>query len=110
MCTSEQHEEKMHALLQIEKHLHAAEQREVIYIPAFVSASQPFIMDYHERKHAFLWLPGISYTFNCEDFGTIIVPASAWTNLGLQPGVRMLIPAQPSTVQIIWKFTDSTVV
>lgn len=109
MCTTEQHEEKIYALLQIEKHLRNADLREPIYVSSFVSATQPFIMDYHERRHALLWLPGTSYTFSCEDYGTVVVPASTWINLGLQPGIRMFIPAQAVTVQIIWKFTDSTV-
>lgn len=110
MCSDDQHEEKMILLRKIEENTCLIAPRPPIYQTVLVSATQPFVMDYHERLYAFVWLPGTSYTFSCEDFGTIVVPASTWYSPSLSPGIRMFIPAQATTVPIIWKFTDTTLI
>ena len=106
MCTDEQHRQKMQALKDIHDILIG---REPIDSLVQISATQPYVVDYKERKHVFLWLPSSAITLKFEDYGSGTVQAQVWTNLGMPAGIKVTAPNNSSTTPIMVRCTDEDV-
>jgi len=63
-----------------------------------ISASQPLIIDYKERKYLFV-RSSTNFTLSLEDIGSLPVPANTWVNLSYQQGIR-LVPSVAATVLV----------
>lgn len=75
-----------------------------------ISATQPWVVDYHERQHVFMWLPGNALTLSFEDYGSGVVNPQNWVNLGVPTGIRVFAPQITSgTTPIMLRFTDSII-
>src|SRR5579871_7057502 len=113
MITNEHLLQKLDAL-----HLSAREQQEAMVksLALLVEASRPrqpidmtiqvndtvgWPIDYRDRKHVFIWLPSSSLTLVFDDYGTGVVPAQVWVNLGIQEGVRLFTSGQGATFTMI---------
>ena len=83
--------------------------REPIDQSVYISATRPWIVDYRNRKHVFLWLPSTALTLSFEDYGQGVVQAQSWVNLGLPVGIRVFAPNQSSDTQILLRFTDELI-
>src|SRR5690242_14063588 len=70
------------------------QKREPIDQSVFISAQRPWIVDYRNRKHCFLWLPSTALTLSFEDYGSGVVQPQTWVNLGIQPGIRVFAVGQ----------------
>lgn len=70
-----------------------------IDFPIQLSATMPWSVDYKNRKHVFLWLPS-SQTLSFEDYGTGVVQAQIWVNLGMPNGLKVYAPSVPSASPI----------
>lgn len=85
------------------------QEREPIDQTVYISSSQPWIVDRRGRKHAFLWIPGTALTLSFEDYGSGVVNAQQWINLGFPVGIRMFAVGQSSPVQVLLRFTDEEI-
>lgn len=72
-----------------------------------ISATQPLVVDYKERKHLFIFSAN-ALTLTIDDIGTLSVSANTYTNIGFQQGMR-LVPTQTSLTPIFVRATDETV-
>ena len=82
--------------------------REPIDKTVYVSATKPWIFDYRNRKHVFLWLPS-ALTLSFEDYGSGVVNGQQWLNLAMPTGIRVLAPGQSSPAPMMLRFTDEVV-
>lgn len=73
-----------------------------------LSASQPWTIDYHERRHIFVWFP-TTQTVSFEDFGSGTMQGQVWTNLGLPPGVRMFATGTTTTAPMMIRWTNEVI-
>lgn len=105
MCTDEQHSEKMAALGRIQKLL---QNRDPFDMDIQISDSQGWPLDYHNRKHVFMWCP-TTLTLNLGLYGTGLVQAQVWINLGIRPGIEIFTSGQASPVTVILRFTDEVI-
>lgn len=103
MCTEEQHREKMDTLARIEK---ALKPRPPIDQSYQISDTQKIRIDYHDRKHAFIWIPGNTLTIDFGEYGVGTVQSQVWFNLGMRPGREIATSGQATTVDIIFRYTD----
>ncbi len=86
------------------------EGRPPIFSVEQLSSTKPYIIDYKERKHLYIWLPSSSLALSFEDYGSGTVQAQVWTNLGLPEGIRVFATAQTSgTTPLYVKCTDEVV-
>lgn len=106
MCTQDQHNDEMTRLDAIEKLLTP---KRPVDQNIQISSTEFWTVDYRGFKHVFLWLP-TSQTLSFGDYGSGVVPAQVWTNLGLQPGTPMLAPnATSGTILVKLRFTDEVI-
>lgn len=80
--------------------------REPIRQTVFLSATRPWIMEYRNRKHVFLWIPSTTTILSFEDYGTGPVQPQVWTNLAMPAGTRVFAPNNASDTQVMLLFTD----
>lgn len=85
------------------------QERAPIDTSIFISATRPWIVDYRNRKHCFLWLPSVALTLSFEDYGSGVVQPQNWVNLGMPTGIRILAPGQLTDTQILLRFTDEPI-
>lgn len=75
-----------------------------------ISSSKPYVLDYQERRHVFLWLPSSSLQLSFEDYGTGTVSAQLWVNLGMPSGIRIFAPLVTTTTTPIYiRCTDEVI-
>jgi len=75
-----------------------------------LSSTRPYIIDYKERKHVYIWLPSSSLALSFEDYGTGTIQAQVWINLGLPEGIRVFATAITSgTTPMYIKCTDEVI-
>jgi hypothetical protein len=86
------HHEQLDTLKQIERLLMSTAYHPPIDDVFQISSTKPYVLDYQERKHVFLWLPSTSLTLSFEDYGTGIVSAQVWVNIGMPVGIRIFAP------------------
>lgn len=70
--------------------------------------NQPWVVDYKDFKHIFMWLP-TQLTLVMGEYGQGTVQAQVWINLGLRPGTKIVTSGQSSATPIILHFTDEVV-
>jgi hypothetical protein len=85
------------------------EARKPVFKEYQISSSNPYIVDYQERKHIFLWLPSTSLTLSFEDYGQGTVQAQVWTNIGMPVGTRVLAVGQVANTPIFVCCTDEVI-
>ena len=71
-----------------------------------VSATKAYVLDYKERSHIFLWLPTSSLTLSFEDYGSGVVQAQVWVNIGFPQGLQVLAPNNATNTPIFIRCTD----
>ena len=80
------------------------EARDPIDFPIQISSTMPWNVDYHNRKHIFIWSP-TNITLTLEDYGNLVVIASNWQQLDMPAGMRVL-SNNTSPIYIYGKATD----
>lgn len=85
------------------------EKREPIDQTVYISATRWWAVDYRNRKHCFLWIPGNALTLSFEDYGQGVVQPQSWVNLGLPVGIRMFALGAATDTQILLRFTDEPI-
>lgn len=89
MCTEEQHKEKIQWLRLVHAELVSMnEALNPIDRTNVISPSQPFIVDYKDRRHLFIY-SGSALTLQCEDYGAFALSANTWTNFPFPQGMRV---------------------
>src|SRR6266581_3632542 len=84
-----------------------ADIREPIDDTVSISSTSPYVVDYRNRKHIFIWLPA-TQTLSIEDYGTGTVQGQVWINIGIRAGVKIAAPNVTSgSVQMMVRCTDS---
>jgi hypothetical protein len=74
-----------------------------------IGANTPFVVDYRQRKHIFIWSP-TSISISVEDYGTGTIPAQQWINIGIKEGTQILAPAfTTSTTPLMVRWTDEVI-
>ena len=73
-----------------------------------INDNQPWVMDYREYKHVFMWLPQ-ALTLVMGEYGSGPVQAQVWINVGLRPGTKITTSGQATSVPIVLRFTDEVV-
>lgn len=106
MCDDAIHHEHLKKLCLIEEILR---HRTPIDLTVQISAAQPWFVDYHNRKHIFLWLPTSALSLSFEDYGTGTVQQQVWTNIGMPPGTRIFAPGNATTTPIMIRCTDEVI-
>lgn len=67
---------------------------------------QPYVVNYKNRKHIFLFNPTVTaITLTSNDGISFVLPAQQWVNLGLRPST----PLSASSGRILIKCTDEAV-
>ncbi len=102
------HHEKLDTLKQIERLLLAATKYPPIDQTVQFSATQPYIVDYKERRHIYVWLP-VAQAVSMEDYGSGTLLAQVWINLGLQEGTRIFATGSSTTVPMIVRCSDEVI-
>lgn len=72
--------------------------------PIQISSTMPWSVDYHNRKHLFIWSP-VNIILTLEDYGTLTVSASNWQQLDMPPGMRVF-SNNVTPIYIYGKATD----
>ena len=75
----------------------------------YTSASKGFELDYKERKHIYFWLPTSALTLTFEDYGSGVVQAQVWTNIGFPQGINVLAPNNSSQTPVFVRCTDEVI-
>ncbi len=112
MSTLEKLEEQILEELQhLNTNLHTIiEGRPPIFSAVQLSSTMPYIIDYKERKHVYIWLPSSALALSFEDYGSGTVQAQVWVNLGLPEGIRVFATNQTSgTTPLYIKCTDEVI-
>ena len=74
-----------------------------------IGANTPFIVDYKQRKHIYIWSP-TSISLAIEDYGTGTIPAQQWLNIAIKQGTQITAPAfTTSTTPLMVRWTDEVV-
>ena len=74
-----------------------------------ISAFAAYRVDYRERKHIYLWLP-TAQTLSIEEYGSGLVAAQQWINIGIRAGSYIFAPNVTSgTITMIVRCTDEQV-
>jgi hypothetical protein len=103
------HHEQLDTLKQIERLLLSMAIHEPIDRVVQISAQQPYVINYLERRHVYIWLPSSSLTLSFEDYGTGTVSAQIWVNLGMPQGIRVFAPAVLAPTPIYIRCTDEVI-
>ena len=74
-----------------------------------ISATKAYVLDYKERKHLYMWLPTSSLTLSFEDYGSGVVQAQVWVNIGFPQGLQVLAPNNATNVPIFIRCTDEVI-
>lgn len=74
-----------------------------------ISATNGLTIDYHDRKHMYIWLPSTALTLSFEDYGQGTIQAQVWVNLGMPPGMHVFAPNNASTTPIFVRCTDEVI-
>ena len=74
-----------------------------------ISSSNAYILDYRERKHIYFWLPSTALTLSFGDYGSGLVQAQVWTNIGFPAAVPVLATGQVANTPIFVKCTDEVI-
>lgn len=108
MCTDDQHKERLAILCLIEA---ALRPRPPIDFMVQISDLKFWPIDYHERKHIFMWIPNIAgLTLSFEDFGTGPVTGHVWTNLAFPQGTKIATTTSGTVLNtIMFRCTDEVV-
>lgn len=86
------------------------ENRHPIFLTVEISVSKPWIVDYQNRKHLFLWNPATSaITLSFEDYGSGPVASQQWINIGMPPGTRVLAPNNATNTPLLLVCTDEVI-
>ena len=108
MCDEKISLDQLDTLKQIERLLLSMATLPPIDVTVQLSANQPWVIDYHERTHIFVWFPS-TQTVSFEDFGSGTMQGQVWTNLGLPQGVRMFATGTTSTVPMMVRCTNEVI-
>lgn len=75
-----------------------------------ISSTMPYVVDYKERKHAFVW-SAVVLTLSVEDGGSFAVPAGVWTQLDFPRGYRIFATniASNAPIYVFIKCTDELI-
>lgn len=73
-----------------------------------VSDSQPFTIDYKERRHIFIWSPN-AITLKLEELGNYAISAYTWTNFSFTTGIKVYTSGQTNAVAVFIRCTDEVV-
>lgn len=84
------------------------ENREPIDNTLVASNTQPWIVDYRNRKHIFLWFP-TAQTLSFDDYCTGPVQAQVWMNIGMPQGTRMFITNATGPTEFMVRWTDEVI-
>jgi len=104
------HHEQLDTLKQIERLLLSMAIHEPIDRVIQISANVPYVINYLERRHCYIWLPSTSLSLSFEDYGTGTVSAQIWVNLGMPQGIRVFAPTITSgTTPIYIRCTDEVI-
>ncbi len=57
-----------------------------------ISSVQPYVVNYRDRYHVYLWIPTVSQTLSFEEYGTGTVQAQIWNNLAVEPNTKVYAP------------------
>ena len=75
-----------------------------------IGALTPYIVDYKQRAHIFIWSP-TSISLSIEDYGTGTIPAQIWLNIGIRSGTSIFAPSfTTSTTPLMIRCTDEVIV
>lgn len=91
-----------------EIHESILQKRDPIDQTIMASSTQPWVVDYRNRKHIFLWFP-TAQTVSFEDFGTGPVTAQVWMNIAMPPSTRMFITSSSALVEFMVRYTDEII-
>lgn len=84
------------------------EKRDPIDQTIMASNTQPWVVDYRNRKHIFIWFP-TAQTIQFDDYGTGPVQAQVWMNIGMPQGTRMFITSATGLTEFMVRCTDETI-
>lgn len=107
MCKEEHQLEQLNLLHNIASLLKHREEHAADPISGTVllSASRPWLVDYRERKHIYLWsATGESLTI--EDYGNFVVPAENWILFDMPNSMRITAPEESDPITLFVKWTD----
>jgi hypothetical protein len=76
-----------------------------IDVVQMISATTPWILDYKERRHIYIYSPN-SLTLTIEDFGSFALSASTWMNIDFLEGMHIFASGQTNNVAIFVRCTD----
>lgn len=81
--------------------------RDVIHEDVLINNIVPWILNYRNKKHIYVNSP-VATSVSIEEFGTIPIPAQAWTLFDYREGSRVLNPGvvSPATQLLLVKHTD----
>lgn len=109
MCDSAISLEQVELLQQIERLLLSVAYLPYIDETYLISATQPYVVDYKDRRHVFIWTP-TSQAVSLEDFGNGTLAAQVWTNLGLPQGLKIYATGVTNgTVPIMIRCTNEVI-
>ncbi len=109
MCTDEQHAQKMALLQRIDLHLETLIRgRKPQGRTHMISDTQGFFLDYQDRRHLYLYSE-TALTLNLQNYGTLPVPAKAWTNIDYPEGLQVFTSGTPTPVPISLRATDEVI-
>lgn len=86
----------------------ALEKRSPIDQTIMASNTQPWVVDYRNRKHIFIWFPS-AQSISFDDFGTGPIQAQVWINIGMPQGTRMFITTATGPTEFMIRCTDETI-
>lgn len=75
-----------------------------------IGANVPFVVDYKQRRHIYIWSP-TSISLSIEDYGTGTIPAQQWINIGIKAGTSIFAPTfTTATTPLMIRWSDEGVV
>jgi hypothetical protein len=75
-----------------------------------LSSTKPYVIDYKERRHVYIWLPSTALALSFEDYGSGTVQPQIWVNLGMPQGIKVFATAITSgTTPIFIRCTDEVI-
>lgn len=111
MCSEQQHAEQMAAFKRVEEKLDTLIRgRPPFYKTVQVSSTTPYVVDYRDRRHVYIWLPSTALTLTFEDYGSGVVQAQVWTPLSMPAGINVLAPNNNTLTPMMVCCTDEELV
>ena len=102
MPSEQQHAEYMRLLNDIHS---AAKGRPNIDDTVLISATNPYVVDFKDRYHIFLWT-GTGFTLTLEDLGTLSLSANTFTNISFRTGMKLYAQNQSAALPVLIRCTD----